>query len=96
MPDPANRRPGIAYQVDGGPRKVAQQFCSCRISNTATCGHQKELSRVLAAWQRQAGDRSLYDDYKSSPWHRLATVLADEERETPATIRLDIIKSNRN
>lgn len=24
MPDPADRRPGIAYQVEGGPKKVAQ------------------------------------------------------------------------
>ena len=49
MPDPADRRPGIAFQVDGGPKKVAQQFCSCRTSGTATCAHEKELSRLLAA-----------------------------------------------
>ena len=94
MPDPADRRPGIAFQVDGGPKKVAQQFCSCRTSGAATCAHQKELSRVLAARQGAADDRSFYDNFQSGLWHRLATVLAEEERETPATIRLAAIKSD--
>ena len=95
MPDPADRRPGIAYQVDEGPNKVGQQFCSCRTPGAATCSHQKELSRVLAARQGEAADRSFYDNFQSGLWHRLATVLADEERETPATIRLAGIKSGR-
>ncbi len=78
MPDPADRRPGIAFQVDGAPQKVAQQFCSCRTSGAATCSHQKELSRVLVARQGEADDRSFYDNFQSGLWHRLATVLADD------------------
>ncbi|CAB1079652.1 Helicase, SNF2/RAD54 family [Olavius algarvensis Delta 1 endosymbiont] len=94
MPDPADRRPGIAFQIDGGPNQVAQQFCSCRTSGTATCSHQKELSRVMmAARQGESADSSSYGNFQLSPWHRLATVLAEEERETPATIRLAIAKS---
>jgi len=97
MPDSADRRPGIAFQVEGGPKKVAQQFCSCRISGTATCAHQKELSRLLAARQTAADDRTSPDDFQSGLWQRLATVLAEEQRETPATIRLAAIQSdNRN
>ena len=94
MPDPADRRPGIAFQVDGGPKKAAQQFCSCRTSGPATCAHQKELSRVLAAWQNAPDSLSFYESFQSGPWHRLATVLADEGRETPATIRLAAVKSD--
>ncbi len=94
MPDPADRRPGIAFQIEGGPKKVAQQFCSCRISGPATCSHQKELSRLLAARQEEADDRTSYDNFQSGLWHRLATVLAEEERETPATIRLAAEKSD--
>jgi len=94
MPDPADRRPGIAYQVEGGPKKVAQQFCSCRISGPATCVHQKELSRLLAARQGAADDRTSHDNFQSGLWHRLATVLAEKERETPETIRLVAIKSD--
>jgi len=95
MPDPADRRPGIAFEVDGGPKKVAQQFCSCRTSGAVTCSHQKELSRVLAARPGAAAGRSFYDNFQTGLWHRLATVLAEEERETPATIRLAVIKSGR-
>jgi len=94
MPDPADRRPGIAFQVEGGPKKVAQQFCSCKISGPATCAHQKELSRLLAARREAADDRASYDKFQSGPWHRLATVLADVQRETPAAIRLAAIKSD--
>jgi hypothetical protein len=93
MPDPADKRPGIAFQIDGGPKQVAQQFCSCRTSGTATCAHQKELSRVLAARGGENEDRSFYDRFQFGLWHRLATVLAEAQRETPATIRLATIKS---
>jgi len=94
MPDPADRRPGIAFEVDGGPKNVTQQFCSCRTSGAATCAHQKELSRVLAARQAAADERPFYDNFQFGLWHRLATVLAEEERETPASIRLVVIKSD--
>jgi SNF2 family DNA or RNA helicase len=94
MPDPADRRPGIAFQVDGGPKKVDQQFCSCRTSGAATCSHEKELSRLLADRQGETADRSFYDKFQSGLWHRLAAVLAEEERETPATIRLAALKSD--
>ena len=49
---------------------------------------------MLAAGQREAADRSFYDNFQSGLWHRLATLLAEEERETPATIRLAAIKSD--
>ena len=94
MPDPADRRPGIAFQVDGGPKKVSQQFCSCKTSGAATCSHQKALSKLLAAWQNESDGGSFYDHFQSGPWHRLAAVLADEERETPATVRLAAATSN--
>jgi SNF2 family DNA or RNA helicase len=91
MPDPADRRPGVAFQVDGGPKKMVQQSCSCRTSGAATCSHQKELSRLLAAWQNESIGSSFYTDFQLGLWHRLAAVLAEEERETPATIRLATI-----
>jgi superfamily II DNA or RNA helicase len=93
MPDPADRRPGIAFQVDGDTKKVEQQFCSCRTSGAATCAHQKELSRVLAAWQNESVHHSFYADFQNGFWHSLAAVLAEEVRETPATIRLAVMHS---
>jgi len=94
MPDPADKRPGIAFQVEGSPKKVAQQFCSCRTSGAATCSHQKELSRLLAARQKESDNRLFYDQFQSGLWHRLAAVLVEEVRDTPATIRLGVIKSD--
>jgi SNF2 family DNA or RNA helicase len=94
MPEPADRRPGIAFQVAGGPKKVDQQFCSCRTSGATTCTHQKELSYLLAVREKEADEPLFYDQFQSGLWHRLAAVLAEEVRETPATIRLAVIKSD--
>jgi len=93
MPDPADRRPGIAFQVDGDTKRVEQQFCSCQTSGAGTCSHQKELSRVLAAWQNESVHHSFYADFQNGFWHSLAAVLAEEVRETPATIRLAVMHS---
>ena len=49
---------------------------------------------MLADRQGEAADRSFYDQFQSGLWHRLAAVLAEEERETPATIRLAALKSD--
>jgi len=88
MPDPADKRPGIAFWVGKVPKAVEQQFCSCSLSGSKTCSHLKELYHVLATRQKKDGNRSLYEDFQAGPWQRLATILSDVMRETPATIRL--------
>ena len=46
MPDPADRRPGIAYFVKGSRSEPGQRFCSCSISRTRTCPHLLGLTKA--------------------------------------------------
>jgi len=87
MPDPQDKRPGIAIRVEARGGRVDQQFCSCSISQSRTCAHLKDLSRLVHAWQQKLGEKEPDEDFKSSIWYRLAGILADESSETPATIR---------
>ena len=48
---------------------------------------------MLAARRDDAADYSDYAKFRSGLWHRLASVLAESERDTPAAIRLVAIKS---
>ncbi|UCF92000.1 MAG: DEAD/DEAH box helicase [Desulfobacterales bacterium] len=88
MPDPRDKRPGIAIRVDAPRGRVDQQFCTCSTARSRTCSHLKELSQVVLALQRKQGITNLSDDFKSSIWYRLASVLAEGLRETPQTIRM--------
>ena len=88
MPDPQDRRPGIAIRVEALTGQVGQQFCSCRTPRSKTCPHLKELSRVFSAFQDKVQKKAIADEFKSSIWYRLATVMADGSRETPETVKL--------
>jgi len=88
MPDPADKHPGVAFRVEGGPQAVAQEFCSCSPSRSKTCAHRKELSRLLADFQKQRGHKSLPEEFRSSHWHVLASILAEEDGDTLQSIRL--------
>lgn len=87
MPDPADPYPAIAYDVKSKPGFSGQRFCSCRNSAKTTCGHLKALSRIGHAFDLQHPSGAA-DAFERSFWRRLATVLADDCRETLATIRM--------
>ena len=92
MPDPADKRPGVAVRVEAAGGYVEQQSCSCRISTVATCVHLKELHRLARAFQEKLGNRKVYEDFAASTWYHLAGILAGESRETPKTVRLMTVR----
>ena len=77
MPDPRDKRPGVAVIVEARTRSVAQRFCSCRPRSSKTCPHLGELQRMLAAYRQQIQGNSPADDFKASFWHRFGQVMAD-------------------
>ncbi|MBU0988235.1 MAG: DEAD/DEAH box helicase, partial [Proteobacteria bacterium] len=96
MPNPADRRPGIAIRVEAPNGRLDHQSCSCITAKSRTCSHLKELSRVIPAFQKELGDTSLAEDFKSGIWYRLANIMADGCRETLETIRLRSVRNKRN
>ena len=77
MPDPKDKWPGIAVQMEGSGRSAGQRFCSCRRSRPKTCAHLKDLSRILSASRLQIKEKTLADDFRASIWYRFAKVMAD-------------------
>ena len=88
MPDPVEKRPGIAVRVEAPSGRVSQQFCSCTTSKSKTCPHLKKLARVFLAFQQLIGDKNPADDFTSSVWNSLAGIMADGIQETPQTVSL--------
>ncbi|MDY6970980.1 MAG: DEAD/DEAH box helicase [Thermodesulfobacteriota bacterium] len=77
MPDPTDRRPGVAFAVKGGQFEQDQRFCSCAISQTRTCNHLLELAEARKALHRNLNGRGLDEAFRASVWHRLASILVD-------------------
>jgi len=77
MPDPKDKWPGIAIQLEGSGKSAGQRFCSCRRSRPKTCTHLKDLSRILSAYRLQIKEKTLADDFRASMWYRFAKVMAD-------------------
>ena len=88
MPDPADKRPGIAMRADAPNGQRGHRSCNCSIAKSKTCAHLKELSHMALALHEKLEGTSLMEDFKSSIWHRLAGIMADGCRETLETIRL--------
>ncbi len=88
MPDPADKRPGIAMRVEAPSGRAGQQYCSCRGSRSKTCSHLKDLSRILGTIRNQNKKTTLYDDFRSSVWYRFAKPMADGTPVKPETIRV--------
>ena len=62
VPDPSDKRPGVAYFLKGSPRKSDIRLCSCSIAKKQTCPHVLELLRLKASVSRPlgvSGDREM-------------------------------------
>ena len=76
MPDPADRRPGIAYFVKGSRYERKQRFCTCSVSKTRTCPHLLELTKAYKILHKDLKDKSVGDDFRSSIWRRIGAIIA--------------------
>lgn len=77
MPDPGDRRPGIAVFAQGKRELPPQRFCTCALSKQRTCPHTLQLSEVIKFLRKKIGDKVLEEDFRASIWHRLAALLAE-------------------
>ena len=94
VPDETERRPGVAYLITGDKRLVEQHFCSCSMSTRQTCPHIQKLSRSLATLIRSFGGRSPREAFESSNWHRLGVLLAQDSRETVASVKVRFLQKD--
>jgi superfamily II DNA or RNA helicase len=88
MPDPKDKRPGVAILVEALGRSVGQQFCYCNAQRSQTCSHLKELHQILSAYRHQIEKNTPADDFKASFWYRFAEVMADGVSMKADAVRL--------
>jgi SNF2 family DNA or RNA helicase len=88
MPDPKDKRPGVAILVEALRGRVGQRFCSCHARRSQTCSHLKEFPRILLAYRQQVEENTPADDFKASFWYRFAEVMADGSSMKADTVRL--------
>ncbi|MCG7853950.1 MAG: hypothetical protein MIO92_15625, partial [Methanosarcinaceae archaeon] len=88
MPDPKDKRPGVAILVEALKGRTGQRFCSCNTRRSQTCSHLKEFSRILLAYRQQIEKNTPADDFKASFWYRFAEVMADGASMKADAVRL--------
>lgn len=88
MPDPKDKRPGVAILVEALRGRAGQRFCSCNARRSQTCSHLKEFSRILLAYRQQIEKNTPADDFKASFWYRFAEVMADGASMKADAVRL--------
>ena len=91
MPDPKDKRPGIAIMVETPRRVVGQQFCSCSTRHSQTCSHLKALPRILSAYRQQIEADTPADDFRASFWYRFAEVMSDKSSTKADTVRMTTV-----
>ncbi|MBW2710118.1 MAG: hypothetical protein JRD04_12840, partial [Deltaproteobacteria bacterium] len=95
LPDPFDKRPGVAFFLPGDARgqcnqkqkeQLTQRFCTCTLSESRTCPHVKQLSKAFKA-MHQKSDQTLYEDrFRASIWYRLAVILGEASVEDPQVV----------
>ena len=82
MPEPLDKRPGVAFFVPGNDFELTQRFCTCNLSGSKTCPHLKHLTKAFKALH-QKSDQTLFEDrFRSSIWYHLAAILGEATGET--------------
>lgn len=87
VPDPKDKKPGIAFFLKGGANESDLRTCSCTVFKRQTCPHILKLVDLYKALRRQYGERTPDESFRSSIWYRMAAIMADGRRETVESIR---------
>ena len=91
VPDPSDKRPGVAYLLRETVNQPDLRICSCSIAKRKTCPHILRLVELYKALLKKYGGKPPQDAFRSSLWYRLAAILADKCQETPKSVRLQFV-----
>lgn len=89
LPDLTDKKPGVAFMQRDPKFKSVKRFCTCTVSGSKTCTHLKELTRVFKTIQKST-IKPIEEDFKTSIWYRLPSILAEGSRETPQSVQLKL------
>ncbi|MCP4576151.1 MAG: hypothetical protein GY846_07705, partial [Deltaproteobacteria bacterium] len=86
MPEPLDKRPGVAFFVPGNDFQLTQRFCTCTSSESRTCPHLKHLTRAFKAMHHKSGQTFFEDRFRAGIWYHLAAILGEASGETQQTV----------
>ena len=93
LPEPSDKRPGVAFFVQGNDFELTQRFCTCTLSKNRTCRHLKRLTQTCKNTKQKSGQKHFDDRFRSSIWYHLAAILGEGCGETHRTVTLQTRKS---
>ncbi|MBW1999712.1 MAG: DEAD/DEAH box helicase, partial [Deltaproteobacteria bacterium] len=85
IPEPGDKRPGVAFLAEGDKRGSNSRFCTCSTSRRKTCHHIIELSKIYRSLKKSLDGKSLDEDFKSSVWYRIARIMGEGNSITSRT-----------
>ncbi|MFZ7112472.1 MAG: DEAD/DEAH box helicase [Desulfatiglandales bacterium] len=92
LPDPRDKRPGVAVYVQENRGRPAQRFCSCALSKERTCPHLLEMSNAIKTLKKVKGKTDLDEDFRAGIWYRLSSLLAGGKDATLEEMEFGILK----
>jgi superfamily II DNA or RNA helicase len=87
LPEPSDKRPGVAFFLQGGDFELAQRFCTCTLSKSRTCPHLKHLIQAFKVMNQGPGQTLFEDRFRSGIWYHLAVILGETSGETQQAVR---------
>ena len=91
IPDPTDKKPGVAFFLKSSSNEPDQRICSCSIVKKHTCPHILKLIELYKALLKKYGGKPPQEVFRSSIWYHLATLMADKCHETPASVHLQFV-----
>ena len=91
VPDPSDKRPGVAFFLKGTANHPDLRICSCSIAKKQTCPHVLKLVELYKAFLKKYEEKPPQEAFRSSLWYRVAAILADKCQETPKSVHLQFV-----
>ena len=89
LPRSNDSSPGVALLIGNEGLIDSKRFCSCKTARAKTCPHLLEIVRIGMALADENRRLKINETFRSGFWFALAVILADGNRETPDSIRME-------
>ena len=94
LPGPEDERPGVAVLIKKDLNDPGERFCSCSLSKRKTCPHILQIMQVYKTLTESLKGNSPNEDFRSSIWYRIASILADGNMATLKEIRIRTVPND--
>ncbi len=88
VPKRSDEAPGIAVLLRGGDGPDVRT-CTCTRARKRTCDHIVELAGLCKSLIARLGTATVQKDFEATLWFRIATILANGEKESLESVRLE-------